>query len=88
LKESVTPYYWADFFKSLNISTEYVIGCSGARPFQCIPFTTLPECSASFQQKQFSTFHHSPEAFTQQLKSYGVPNKAIQGAASFCVAIA
>jgi NAD(P)H dehydrogenase (quinone) len=30
----------------------------------------------------------SPEAFTQQLKGYGVPDEAIQGAATFCVAIA
>lgn len=30
----------------------------------------------------------SPEEFTEQLKSYGMPDEAIQGAASFCVAIA
>jgi NAD(P)H dehydrogenase (quinone) len=30
----------------------------------------------------------SAEAFTQQLKGYGVPDEAIQGAATFCVAIA
>jgi len=30
----------------------------------------------------------SSEVFTEQLKSYGVPDEAIQGAATFCVAIA
>lgn len=30
----------------------------------------------------------SPETFTEQLKSFGVPDQAIQGAATFCVAIA
>ena len=30
----------------------------------------------------------SPEDYSQQLKSFGVPDEAIQGAASFCVAIA
>ena len=29
----------------------------------------------------------SPEEYSQQLKSFGVPDEAIQGAASFCVAI-
>lgn len=30
----------------------------------------------------------SPKAFTEQLKSYGISDEAIQAAASFCVAIA
>lgn len=30
----------------------------------------------------------SPEVFTQQLKSYGVPDQAIEGMTTFCVAIA
>lgn len=30
----------------------------------------------------------SAEVFTEQLKSYNLPDEAIQGAATFCVAIA
>ncbi len=30
----------------------------------------------------------SADVFTQQLKSYGAPGEAIQGAATFCIAIA
>ncbi len=51
-------------------------------------FYDIAEILSNLSGKSIQYVAPSSESFTEQLKSYGVPEEAIQGAATFCVAIA
>ena len=51
-------------------------------------FQDVAEILSNLSGKSIQYVSPSTEVFSEQLKSYGVPEEAIQGAASFCVAIA
>ncbi len=51
-------------------------------------FQDAAEILSKLSGKTIQYISPSAEAFSEQLKNYGVPEEAIQGAATFCVAIA